>query len=151
MHLEHLRLLLMQVAAAPVPIPGTADTTSTASTGGAVMLIAAFVSQVKVNGIVAVVIQMLKNWETPVLSWIDHNTPWMTRAVAALAAAATAVGIHWTFGGGTLMITGLGLTSILTLLYNTAQNFMFQHAWFKTIFAKPAGPPAPAPVQPAAS
>ena len=125
---EHFRLMLLQALSTPVPAPAVVDT-------GLLTLVASFISQVKINGFVAFVIQKMKEAQTPALNWISTNTPGVTRVVAAAAAAATAVGIHWTFTGQTLMITGLSATGIVTLLYNITQNYLFQHAWFKTIFA----------------
>ena len=98
------------------------------------MMIATFISQVKVNGFAAWIIQRLKDSKLPALGWISANTPWVTRFVGVGAASLTAIGIHWTFTGSTLMITGLSLTAIVTTLYNVAQNYLFQHAWWKVAF-----------------
>jgi hypothetical protein len=127
--MEHFRLLLLQALALPaVPQPGN----------DALMLVAAFVSQVKVNGFVAFIIQKMKDSELPALGWISKNTPWVTRFVGLGAASLTAIGIHWTFTGSTLMVTGLSLPAIVTTLYKVAQNYLFQHAWWKVAFSKPA-------------
>jgi hypothetical protein len=129
--MEHFRMLLLQTLAMPVPV------TSTSPDHGVLMLLASFISQIKVNGMASWVIQKLKDSKAPILGWIGTNTPWVTRAVALAAASLTAVGIHWTYTGSTLMVTGLSLTAIVTVLWNLAQNYLFQHAWYKTVFADP--------------
>lgn len=135
---EQFRLLLQAALASPAP--------ASAPQGGMVMLIATFISQIKVNGFASFVIQKLKDSKTPALAWISANTPWVTRLIAAAAAAGTAVGLHWTYTGSTLTITGLGATAIVTALYQIAQNYLMQHAWYKMVFA-PSAAPAPAAPQ----
>lgn len=137
---EHFRLMMLQILSAPIPV-SPAD--QSGANGGLLLLIASFISQVKVNGVVAVLIQGMKKGQTPILQWISINTPWVTRTVAAVFAAATAIGIHWTFtpasatSSGTLLISGLSATAIVMFIYNIVQNYMFQHAWFKTMFGSP--------------
>lgn len=141
MHPEHFRLLLQAALAAPAPAP-----VSDATQGTLVMAVATFISQIKVNGVASFVIQKLKDSKTPALAWINANTPWISRAVALVAAAATAVGLKWTYAEGTLTITGLTATAIVTALWHVAQNYLFQHAWYKTVFA-PGAAPAPVPAE----
>jgi hypothetical protein len=138
-----MRLLLLQILYWPffaaaqhaVAAPaGAADSTA--------VLIASFVSQLKVNGVAAFVIQRLKDSKLPATAWINANTPWVTRAIALLVASATAAGLHWTYNagmaGGTFIITGISLTAIVTALWHVAQNYLFQHAWYKMVFSSPA-------------
>lgn len=115
----------------------------------AALLIASFVSQLKINGVVAFVIQQLKVSKAPALAWINENTPWVCRGIAAIAAAFTSLGLKWTYNsavaGGTFIVTGLSLTVIVTALWHIAQNYLFQHAWYKVVFNKPAAPNIPNP------
>jgi hypothetical protein len=141
--MEHFRFILLQALAAPVAVPNAATTSL-------VMMIATFISQIKVNGFAAFVIQRLKASEHPALAWISANTPWVTRAIAAIAASLTAIGIHWTFSGSTLIVSGLSVTAIVTGIYNIAQNYLFQHAWYKMVFEAQPSPVRPsAPILPA--
>jgi hypothetical protein len=113
----------------------------------AVILIATFIAQLKLNGVAAFVIQKMKESEHPALAWISTNTPWVSRFVAFLAAAATAVGVHWQYTGSTLVITGLSLTAIFTAAWSIAQNYLVQHAWYKAVFAQSSGgSPVPAAI-----
>lgn len=134
---EHLRLAILYILAAPLKIPPSA--------GGndALMMTAAFISQIKVNGFVAWIIEVLKKSQSPALAWISTKTPWVTRFVALGAAALTHIGVHWTFTGSTLVVTGISLTAIVTTLYNVAQNYLFQHAWWKLAFASGTTPAVP--------
>lgn len=132
--MEHFRLILMHALALPATVPQTGN-------NDALLQMAAFISQVKVNGFVAFIIQKMKDSKIPAFDWISHNTPWVTRFVGIGAASLTAIGIKWTFTGSTLMVTGLSLTAIVTVLYKIAQNYLFQHAWWKVAFAKPEAAP----------
>jgi len=144
--MEHVRLLLMHILQFPmgflqVPVQ-TAPATSAPAANDLTMMIATFISQIKVNGFASFVIQKLKDSKTPALSWISVNTPWVTRFLAVGAASLTAIGIHWTFTGSTLMVTGLSLGTIVPTLYNVAQNYLFQHAWYKLAFGGNGAAPA---------
>lgn len=125
--MEHIRFFLQVALATPLAPPD--------ATQGLTMMIATFISQVKVNGFVAFLIQKMKDNKSPAFAWISTNTPWVTRFVALGAAALTHIGVHWTFTGSTLVVTGLSLTAIVTTLYQVAQNYLFQHAWWKVAFA----------------
>jgi len=133
--MEHFRFVLMTILAAPIAAPvnpiGNSEMLQLMTLG------ATFISQVKVNGFSAWIIEELKQSKNPALAWISTNTPWMTRAVAAIAASLTAIGIHWTFTGSTFAISGLSLAAIVTAIYNIAQNFLFQHVFWKVAFAAP--------------
>jgi hypothetical protein len=131
MHLETIRLALLQVAAFPVP----ASAVQSGDNTGLLILVASFISQVKVGGVAAALIQWVKMSKAPAASWISINTPWMTRLVALAFAAAASVGIHWTFTGNTLVVAGLSLTAIVTALWSFGQSYLMQHAWYKTVFS----------------
>jgi hypothetical protein len=68
--------------------------------------------------------------------------------VGALAAGLTALGLHWTFTGSTLTITGLSLSAIVSAAYGIGTSYMMQHAWWKLLFGSPA---TAAPAPPAAT
>lgn len=151
MHLEHFRLLLQAALAAPAPAP-TSPTSP-------LLIVATFISQIKINGFTSWLIERMKDAKTPALAWISTNTPWVTRAVALLAAGLTAAGLKWTYTGSiftatglSIVISGVSIPAAITAVYNVAQNFLMQHAWYKMVFAAPAAPAAavPAAAQPAA-
>lgn len=100
-------------------------------------LLAQFLTQVKVNGFASFLIQQIKDSQHPAFRWVSVNAPWATRGVGLVAAALTAVGVHYTYHEGTLLITGLTLTTIVTASWNIFQNFIFQHAWHKVVFKDP--------------
>lgn len=133
LHPEHFRLALQAVLSSPVPMPAPSAEPSGNTT--MLILIGSFISQIKVNGIVSTVIQAIKKMPGPLFSWISTRTPGVTRTVAAVAAVLTSAGIHWTFSGSVLTVTGLTLTGIVTFLYGAGQNYLFQHAWFKLLFS----------------
>ncbi len=91
-------------------------------------------NQLTIPGLVAFVIQILKTSNHPWLAWITKDTPWVTRIVAAVAAAGTAVGLSWTYTGGTLTITGIGLVSIVTAIWKVVQTYLLQHVWYRAAF-----------------
>lgn len=142
MHIETIRLAFLQVMAYPIAAPSPISAPQSGDNTGLLMLVATFISQVKVSGVASFLIQRIKKSEAPVFGWIGKNTPWVTRLVALGAAAATHLGIHWTFTPpvdghtGTLLITGLSLTAIVTAAWGIAQNYLMQHAWYKTVFSE---------------
>ena len=114
-------------------------------TTAALMALLQFATQIKVNGFASWLIQELKANKYSVTSWITEDTPWVSRFVSLVAAAATAQGIGWTFHSGTLMITGLGGVAVLHVVWNVSQNYLMQHAWYKAVFSKITGSPTPNP------
>lgn len=101
------------------------------------LLLAAFITQIKANGVAAFVINRMQKAQHPLFSWISVHTPWVTRAVSAVFASAAALGVHATYHtaeqGGMLVITGLSATAILGGVWQIAQNYAIQHAWGKVI------------------
>jgi len=97
-------------------------------------LIAAFITQIKANGVGAFIIDRAQKSQHPLFNWISANTPWVTRIVSFLFASATAVGVHASYvhtGAGTLTITGLSATAILAAAFQLGQNYAIQHGWGK--------------------
>lgn len=78
------------------------------------------------GGVVVYAIQMLKraNWCT----WIDADTTTLNRWIGVLAAAVTALGIHWTFdaSAGQLVITGLTKAGITDAVWEFAKQYVLQ-------------------------
>lgn len=98
------------------------------------LLLAAFVTQIKANGAAAFIIDRMQRNKSAVFSWISKETPWVTRTVSFIFAAVTAVGIHGTYNlqtGGTVTIPGLAV--VLGAAWAVTQNYALQHAWGKVI------------------
>ena len=146
MHVETIRLALLQVETWPIPAAAVAPAVGAAQSGdntGMVMLVASFISQIKWNGMATVAIQAAKKSPHQAFGWINSDAPWMVRLVALIAGALTAVGVKWTFTNGTFIATGITGIAILTALWNIAQNYLFQFAWFKILFRQDAAVTAP--------
>lgn len=99
-------------------------------------ILAQFITQLKVNGVASFLIEVAKKSKSPLLNWVSPETPWVTRFLAILAASATAVGIHYQYGNGTLAISGLSVSAVALFLWHVAQNYMFQKAWWKLVFGR---------------
>jgi hypothetical protein len=96
------------------------------------------ISQVTLSAVVVVVLQWLKK-----ASWF----PWLTaegekakHAFAVLAAALTAIGIHYNYDAatGTLMITGITVAAIGHGLWHWLQSYAFQEVLYKGVFRSDA-------------
>jgi hypothetical protein len=71
-------------------------------------------------------------------SWLTAETKTLNRAVSAILAGAAAVGINWTYSqDGTLIITGVTVTAILTGGYEWLKQFAVQQMLFDTVVTKP--------------
>lgn len=130
--MRHLLLFILQF---PLPASDGAG-----GMGSGMLLVASFISQIKINGVVSWAIQIIKESENPAWQWINKNTPWVTRATAAAGAGFTALGLHALYTpahgatAGQLLITGLSLAAIVNGAWNVAQTYLMQHAWYKTVF-----------------
>lgn len=109
-------------------------------------MIAQFISQLKANGIAAGLIQGMKSSNWKAFSWINADTPTASRLLGVVAASFTAAGMSATFHNGILTVSGITAGAVAHLLWNVGQNYLMQHAWYKTIF-KDMMPAQPAPVQ----
>ncbi len=93
---------------------------------------------VATNAMVAWAIQQMKTSNLPIFSWISHNTPKITLAISVLMAAVTAAGmlVQWDVanGVGTLTISGITPAAILTFVWITAKNLVFQEGAYRAIF-----------------
>lgn len=138
-----MRLFLIHILVAPFPV-------SFFQLGGnpdnpLLMVIASFITQIKANGMASFILQKVKESEHPILSWISTNTPMASRIMAAVIATGTAIGLHWTYtgsllAGGTIAFSYPGLQAILATIWQIAQNYLFQHAWYKMVFDPSASP-----------
>lgn len=100
----------------------------------ALLLLAAFATQIKANAGAAFIIDRMQKNKSALFSWISTNTPWATRIVSALFAAATAIGVHGTYNlktGGTITIPGLAV--LAGGIWAVTQNYALQHAWGRVI------------------
>jgi len=58
----------------------------------------------------------------------------MVRAVSAVVAALSVAGITWTYGDGTLTLTGLTAWNVAVLVWEIAKQALFQHGSFRLFF-----------------
>jgi hypothetical protein len=92
------------------------------------------VSQAVLSTTVVVIIQKLKTY----LPWLNAETA--KNIIPALAAAATALGIHYTYEAGTVMIT-FTTAGVLHGLWHWVQSMTIQEAMYQGVFHKPNGAP----------
>ena len=95
-------------------------------------------TELAVNAIVVWLIQKLKLNKAGATKWMNENTPWVTRLIAAAAAGLTAIGIDWQFAAdsGTLTVTGIDIATIGVLGWETAKNYVAQHLMYHIGFKK---------------
>lgn len=82
--------------------------------------------------VIVVLIQWVKKQRW--IPFIDHcNTANINRFVAAFMALATSIGIHFKYDGsdGSLLVTGLSLSSILPLAGEAIRQFVVQQLIYK--------------------
>lgn len=92
-------------------------------------------NQVIFNAIIVAALQWLKNAKW--FPWLSAETAKLNRVIAILASGAAAIGVHSTFVGGVLTITGLSWAVIGPGLYNWLQSFVFQQLIFKATISNP--------------
>jgi|HubBroStandDraft_6_1064221.scaffolds.fasta_scaffold671645_2 hypothetical protein len=88
-------------------------------------------SSLAAAAVIAYIISMMKNSNWKIFAWISGETPKVNRAVAVVLSGIATVGIHATFAKGTLVVTGLSATVILTGLWHWGVQFAYTHGWFK--------------------
>lgn len=98
-------------------------------------------SQFVLASVVSWIIQWVK--DHPGLEWMDQYTPRLNRAVSILLAAVAVLGLQWTYDAvtGTLIVTGLTVTSITTAGWEWFKQFVLQETVYRAAF-KPARAPA---------
>jgi hypothetical protein len=91
---------------------------------------------IAINAIAVWLIQNVKTSKVPFFSWINENTPGISRFVSVLAAALTAVGVGWSFqsDSGVLTISGLSWTALATFVWHVTKNYAFQHVMYKSSY-----------------
>jgi hypothetical protein len=104
------------------------------------------------------IIQRLKSWNWFTL--LSPTSKYANMAASVFTAALGATGIHYTFNpdAGTLTLTGLTLTGILTALWTWAKSFALNELIYQGTIGAPArtasaingGVPAPPAKQPQA-
>lgn len=102
-------------------------------------------SQVTASAVVVMLLQWLKRSKW--MPWLTGETDVLNKAVAALAAAFTAVGIHYTYDSDlhTLTITGLTMTAFFHGAWHWLQAFSFQEIIYRgALKPHPLVPDAPA-------
>jgi hypothetical protein len=88
-------------------------------------------SSLAAAAVISYIIGLMKNSNWKIFAWISEETPTVTRFVAFLLSGVAAIGIHATFNGGTLVVTGLTVTVILTGAWHWGVQFCYTHGWFK--------------------
>lgn len=88
-------------------------------------------SMLTLNGVIAMVVSFIER--SKYFPWIQKESMRLKRGVAYVLAAGAAVGVHATFdhSAGTLIITGLSLTAILTALWGMLQAILVQEGIFQ--------------------
>ena len=92
-------------------------------------------SQITVAAVVSFLIGFLKKQKW--FPWLTTETAKANRAAAIVLSGAAAIGIHTTFNhqSGTLVITGLTLSTIATGAWHWGTQFALTHGWFKATSA----------------
>lgn len=88
-------------------------------------------SSLAAAAVISYIIGMMKGSSWRLFNWISSATPRVNRVVAVALSGIATIGIHATFSGGTLVVTGLGTTVILTGLWHWGVQFAYTHGWFK--------------------
>lgn len=88
-------------------------------------------SSLAAAAVVSYVIGLMKTSNWRFFGWISRETPAVTRAVAIVLSGVASVGVHWTYSSGTLVVSGLSASAILTGLWHWGVQFAYTHGWFK--------------------
>ncbi len=88
-------------------------------------------SQVTASAVVVMILQWLKR--SNYFPWLSGETETLNKAVAAIAAAFTAVGIHYSYDADlhTITITGITLTAFVHGAWHWLQAFSFQELIYR--------------------
>ena len=97
-------------------------------------------AQVVISAVVVWLIQLAKKSQR--IPWISAETSKLNRLIAVLTSCCSAVGIHISFSAaaGTLVITGLTLTGVLTFFWHWLTAFVSQQLIFQTAVQKQLSP-----------
>jgi hypothetical protein len=93
-------------------------------------------SQVTASGLVVWALQWLKN--TNKFPWVNENTAALNRILAALLAAASAVGITYTYEptAGVLAFTGLTAPAVLAFVWKVLTSVVLQEVIYRSTVKK---------------
>lgn len=88
-------------------------------------------TQISAAGIAVYLIQWLKN--TNKIPWVSASTDKLNRVLSVILAALATVGVNVQFdqAAGSLLITGLSLTTALTLGWKLVEQFVFQELIYR--------------------
>jgi|SRR5690348_1004335 len=100
------------------------------------------------SAVAVFLINLLKNAKW--FPWLDKESKVVARIFALLLSAAGAVGIHATYTGHTLSISGLTLTGILAGGFLWLKSFAFQEWIYQSSKVKTPDTPQPVVVVPVA-
>lgn len=129
----------------PAKDVATAAAENSGAAASAALIIAQFLSSVKVGGFATWAIEAMKRSKLTLFNWINPQSKGMILALSWLAAAATASGIDYAWNGmeHSLIITGLSAPAIGHALWHTASNYLVQKGWYRTVFQPDAAKSAP--------
>lgn len=100
-------------------------------------------SQATIAALTTYAIQWVKR--SPYFPWLTTETQSINRWISGLVAVCSGLGIFltWDHSAGILTITGLTLTNLLHAGSKVVEQWVIQHAAYKTLVA----PPLPGPVR----
>ncbi|MDE2103024.1 MAG: hypothetical protein KGL39_37615 [Patescibacteria group bacterium] len=78
-------------------------------------------------------------------AWLPFVNKQTAPIFAGLASLVSAVGVHVSYQGGTLMVTGLTLTGIITIGWAWMKQQVFQEVMYRGLLKKPLASPEVAP------
>lgn len=96
---------------------------------------APFGAQVSIALAVSWILERVKQGEA--ISWVRADTQKLNRWIAIIVALASSVGVGFSYHAGTLTITGLTLTSILTYAWHWLEQFVVQEASYQLVVKTP--------------
>ena len=88
-------------------------------------------NQIGASALIVYLMQLVKSWSK--VPWITTETEKVNRIASILLSGLAAIGIHAHYDGvaQTLTFTGVGLTAILTGLWNWAVSYAITHGFYK--------------------
>lgn len=108
-------------------------------------------TQVTAGAIIAFVTNWMKN--SKYMPWITQETKTISRLVAVVLSAATAVGVNvvWNGTDHTLLISGLTLYGIVGAFWALAKQYAFQHLAGQVMYSQQKNQSEVKPVAPQGS
>jgi hypothetical protein len=89
--------------------------------------------QITAAGLIVMIVQWLKN--TKWVPWVNEHSAFVTRFVSWTAAFGVATGIHYMYDreAGTLLFTGLSLTTVLTSFWHWLSSIVAQELIYRGV------------------